>query len=162
MSLLLKKNERESMQLENVAEEIREATAALARIEGKLDASSDVLSLTDQIADLKKEKVSLEIGKDKLVEDNDRKIRETEHKVGLVQKRQDFEIEAAKRGAQLDVREENLKEQEKRFEKHIEFVSERFNEQVSYLQDILGKVLERLPDVNVALGGETGGEKDEG
>lgn len=82
-------------------------------------------------------------------EAHDREKRDIEHMVGLEKKRQEVEIEQAKKEATLAVREENLQADRERFEENMKFVTERFGKETEYLKDIMGDILERLPHVNV-------------
>jgi hypothetical protein len=109
------------------------------------------LGLTDQIASLKRQIADLEIGKAKLEEDNARKIREVTHQVGLQRKRQDFEVSSAKRDTALEVREANLAAERDRFERDMTFQREELTRQVDYLKGLMERVLERLPDVSMAV-----------
>jgi len=115
----------------------------------QLDAAKSVIDLKRQITDL-------EIAKAKIVEDNAREKREVTHMVGLERKRQEFEaeqalqsIENARTEAILEVREKNLEDERKAFDKSMKFREERFTQEVSYLKDLMGQILERLPTVTV-------------
>lgn len=105
--------------------------------------------LTDEITDLKKQVVDQEIRRDKLTEDHEREKREVKHMVGLEKKRQEFEIDQARRETTVTVREENLAADRKRFEDQMKFTTERFESEVGYLKDLMGEVLDRLPTVTV-------------
>jgi len=115
----------------------------------QLDAAKSVIDLKRQITDL-------EIAKAKIVEDNAREKREVTHMVGLERKRQEFEAEQALQGIEnarteaiLEVREKNLEDERKAFDKSMKFREERFTQEVSYLKDLMGQILERLPTVTV-------------
>jgi len=69
--------------------------------------------------------------------------------IGLEKKRQEVEIEQASQDARLTVREENLQSEREQFESQMEFRAEQFDGQVEYLQDIMKKILNRLPTVSV-------------
>ena len=129
--------------------EIRQLKAALRNEQQLVKEKEDQLRLVDEIADLKKTIVDLEIKKAKIVEDNAREKRDVEHMVGLERKRQTFEIDQAKRETTVSVREENLKADQKRFEDQIAFTTKRFETEVGYLQGIMGQILERLPTVTI-------------
>jgi hypothetical protein len=144
---------------DRLADEIAELRGEVKGLRRERDAATTSLDLADEVVELKTELEDLRISKGRLTEDNERKVREVEHKVGLERKRQEFEIEQARREADVTVREEALKEQEKRFQEHLKFNSERFDSQVTYLQKIVRQVLDRLPTVNVdrQIGGDDDG-----
>jgi len=132
---------------------LNESTIALqvqiTELKGERDALKRVKSLQEQIS-------RLEIDKGKLVEDNDRKIRETTHMVGLERKRQEFEAEQAKKGIEharaqaiLEVQRENLETERAAFVKEMKFREERFTQEVGYLKDLMTQILDRLPTVTV-------------
>ena len=106
-----------------------------------------------QIKKLKEEIEDLTLQKKNREWDYEKKETEIEHKVGLERKRQEFEIEQAKREAIVSVREENLSADKDRFEKQMAFIQKRFEEEVGYLKDIVGKVLS-------CVEGMQGGGKD--
>lgn len=113
-----------------------------------------LLALSKQVKDLRESIAKLEIDKSKLTEAHEREQRETEHMVGLQRKRGEFEVEAAKREATIQVREENLAAERDQFEKQMSFRTEQLDGQITYLQDIMGQVLSRLPSIDVELGGQ--------
>ena len=149
MGLFDKQTKKLDEQIAALEGEIAALTAERKAKSKELDLVKDVVSLKTQIQDLK-------IEKGKLQEDNDREKREVMHMVGLERKRQEFEaeqsrkgIETAKRDAVLGVREENLKAEREAFVKEMKFREERFTKEVSYLKDLMGQILERLPTVTV-------------
>lgn len=105
--------------------------------------------LNGEIKRLKKELVDLEIQRDRLSETHEREQRDLKHMIGLEKKRQEFEIESAKRETTVSIREENLTADRKRFEDQMDFTTKRFEQEVGYLKDIMVQVLDRLPTVNV-------------
>jgi hypothetical protein len=110
----------------------------------------------EKIVELKKKITQLEIDKSKIEEDNARERREIEHKVGLEKKRQEMELELAKREAIVEVREANLDADRKRFEDQMRFTTERFEKEAAAVHEMMGEVLKRLPNfsehVEMALG----------
>lgn len=110
----------------------------------EVELSDEVLRLKTQISDLEVKKSTLE-------EKHAREDRELRHMIGLEKKRQEVEIEQAKRETGLTVREENLAADKKRFGEEMTFQRQRFEEEVKYLKDMMGQILSRLPDVNVEL-----------
>jgi hypothetical protein len=136
-------------QLENLASSTAALQVQITELKGERDALKRVKSLQEQIS-------RLEIDKAKIVEDNDRKIRETTHMVGLERKRQEFEAEQAKKGIEharkeaiLEVQKQNLDTERAAFVKEMQFREERFSQEVGYLKDLMGQILDRLPTVTV-------------
>jgi len=111
-------------------------------------------ALTAEILTLKTQVTNLKIEKDRLDEKHAREERELRHMIGLEKRRQEVEMEQAKKEAMLNVREENLKTERARFEEQLRFNTSRFETMEKYLKDMMGNILERLPNVTVALGRE--------
>lgn len=130
---------------------IDELKAVLDDLKSKHREVTREIELADEIVRLKVEVNDLEIARSKKEEVFDRERRELTHMIGLEKKRQEFEIAAAKREAALVVREENLNAEKVEFERQLRFNTERFEKMETYLKDILGEVLNRLPDVNVEI-----------
>lgn len=122
----------------------RELVEKLRKFDKTTDLSGEVLKLRREIADL-------QIQKSKITEDHERQDRELRHMIGLEKKRQEVEIEQAKRETTLQVREQNLAAERAQFEKNLAFNTERFTSMEKYLKDMMGEVLQRLPNVNVKL-----------
>jgi chromosome segregation ATPase len=112
-------------------------------------AVSEAAKYAGEVNDLKEQIVNLKIEKARIDEDHDREKREVEHLVGLQRKRQDFEVEAAKRDTELSVREGNLKEEQKRFDEQMKFIEKRLETENGYVREMLKQVLDRLPTVKV-------------
>lgn len=112
---------------EVVSKSVKDATSVFAKIK-------EINALKEEIETLKLEKRVKEW-------DFEKREMEIEHKIGLERKRQEFEKDEAKRLAVVEVREENLKAQEARFDEQVDFVTKRFTEEVGYLKDIVGQVL---------------------
>lgn len=115
-----------------------------------------VADLSAKVKQLREQVENLEIEKGRKEEEFARKQREVEHKVGLERKRQEFEVESAKREAKLTVREENLAADRERFEGQMAFHDKRFTEEVGYLKGLMEQLMARLPDVTVS--GEINGK----
>ena len=107
--------------------------------------------LSEEVLKLKRELADLQIQKSKAKEDHDKQERELRHMIGLEKKRQEVEIEQAKRETKLSVREENLKSEREQFEKNLKFNTERFEAMETYLKGMMTDILARLPNVNVEL-----------
>lgn len=116
-----------------------------AHIDSSLEGIKSVADLSDRVKALRKQVDDLEIEKSKRTEEFERRERDIDHKVGLERKRQEFEIDAAKRETTVALREENLANDKKRFEEQMAFHEKRFTEEVGYLKDMLGQVIDRMP-----------------
>lgn len=108
-------------------------------------------TLSAEALDLKRKITDLEISKSKKEEDFAKQERELRHMIGLERKRQEFEIDQAKRETTVKVREENLAADKKRFEDQMSFQQKRFETEVGYLKDMMKDILERLPNVNMSI-----------
>ena len=120
--------------------------------------------LTEEINDLQRKLTELEIVEDRVKEERARERREVEHMVGLERKRQEFEVEQAKRETQVELREAALSEQRKRFEEQMKFIENRLADEVKYLKDdIIKALLKAMPTFRVdrreAVGAENGREE---
>lgn len=122
----------------------RELVTRLRKMDKTTDLSAEVIALKKEIADL-------QIQKSKLTEDHERQERELRHMIGLEKKRQEVEIEQAKRETSLKVREENLVAERAQFEKNLQFNTERFTSMEKYLKEMMTEVLGRLPNINVKV-----------
>lgn len=132
-------------QQEQIRFAVREAVNdALKRATGDV---TEALKLSGQVENLRKQVSDLEIQRDKKNEEYARKEREVEHMVGLERKRSEFETASAKREATIAVREESLKAERERFEKQMAFQNDRFTQEVGYLKEMIGRVLEAIPNV---------------
>lgn len=141
-------------------EEITESERArladeLAELKGQVKALRAERDETRGLNQLKAEIEELKLSKARLVEENDRKIRETEHKVGLLKLAQDHEVKNAKRETQLEVREHNLKADKDRFADEMEFQRKHLQGEVTRIESILTKVLDRLPNIEATFSAET-------
>ena len=133
--------------IEKLAREI--ADDIYNRLQGELSGLRDVSKLSSKVAGLRQEVEKLTIERDRKQEEFSRREREIEHKVGLERKRQEFEIDQAKRETTVTVREENLDADKKRFEEQMAFHEKRFTEEVKYLKDMVSEVLKRLPSAEI-------------
>jgi hypothetical protein len=134
---------------EKLLAEIRGLSTQVAELQGERDEAKEELKLADDIVRLKRTLTNLEIEKDRETEKHEREKREVKHMVGLEKKRQEFEVESAKRDVKLTLREENLKADRDRFEEQMKFSTQRFEREVGYLKELMGEVLDRLPTVKV-------------
>jgi chromosome segregation ATPase len=128
----------------------------LAVAQGKLDALQEQKTDTEERNQLKREVADLQVQKSKIEEETARKIRETEHRVGLLQKKQDQdhahairEVEVKVREAELKVREDNLSKDIQRFEDQMKFQQSQLKGEVDRVADILNKAMDLIPQVNL-------------
>jgi|SRR5215216_1090872 len=138
---------------EDLIEEIAGLRADVKALQKERVAAREELSLADQITGLKRKIADLKVDESRLKEQHARERREVEHQVGLQRKRQDFEVESAKRETELTVREENLHAEQERFDRDMSFQREELGNQVGYLKDLMEKLFERLPSASMTLKG---------
>jgi predicted nuclease with TOPRIM domain len=119
-------------------------------VDEELKGLRSVTDLNKKVKELRGQIETLEIEKERADEDFARREREIEHKIGLERKRQEFEVEAAKREATVSLREENLAADRQRFESQMEFQTERFTKEVGYLKDIIKQLADRLPTTELS------------
>lgn len=116
-----------------------------------LDKIKSYTDLTEKVKDLRETIETLKIERSRIQEEHAKREREIEHKLGLERKRQEMELELAKREAVLDVNEKNLQSERDQFEKQMEFIQERMATETGYLKDMIGEVLARLPDAKIMM-----------
>jgi hypothetical protein len=121
--------------------------AVMAGIKNAIADTKSALGKLNQIAKLNEEIEGLKIEKNSREWEYKKKEEEIEHKVGLERKRQEFEVEQAKREATVALREENLAAEKKQFETNMKFIQDRFEKEVGYLKDILSQVLKCVQEV---------------
>jgi hypothetical protein len=138
--------EREQSERERLADELAEIRAEIKALRKERDSEGEAIKLRRDIETLKVEKA-------RLIEDNDRKIRETEHKTGLLKTKQEHEVANARREAVLEVREENLAADKARFEDEMKFQREHMQREVDRFDGIAKALMERLPVIEVGLDG---------
>lgn len=134
--------------------------AAESRVENAADVALDLDKARDELSKLRIEKAELDSAfkrreaelseklerrERELTDKFQRRDSEVEHMLGLERKRQEFEMQSARREAVLTVREENLKADRDRFDAQMEFHDRRFTEEVGYLKEMIGTLAERLP-----------------
>lgn len=127
--------------------EEKELIQRLRQLKG-LDQVGD---LTAELIALKKKVTDLEIQRAQKQEEWDRGDRELRHMIGLEKKRQEFEIDAAKKETTITIREENLAADRQRFADEMAFQRKRFEEEVKYLKDMMGDILARLPNISMEI-----------
>jgi hypothetical protein len=133
--------------LDRLAEELAGLRAEVKALRKERDSTAELLTLREDVERLKLEKA-------RLVEDNDRKIRETEHKTGLLKIKQDHDVEHARRMAQVEVREQNLDADRKRFQAEMDFQRKHMQREVDRFDGIAKALMERLPTIEVNLDGK--------
>jgi hypothetical protein len=110
-----------------------------------------VAGYVKDVSNLRAEIETLKIEKGRKQEEHAKEERELRHMIGLEKKRQEFEIEQARKETSLKVREDNLAAEKARFEEHLKFNTDRFTSMEKYLKEMMEKVLDRLPNVNVEM-----------
>jgi hypothetical protein len=143
---------RQDTERDRLAEELAGLRADIRELRAEKDS-------TQQLTKLHRDVETLKLEKGRLEEDNARRIRETEHKVGLLKTKQDHDVANAKRETKVEVREENLAADKQRFEDEMKFQRDHLQREVGRIEDILGKILERLPVIDVSLNGAAGSRK---
>jgi uncharacterized protein (UPF0335 family) len=143
---------RQDTERDRLAEELAGLRADIKELRAEKDS-------TGQLTKLRRDVETLKLEKDRLEETNARKVREVEHKTGLLRTQQEHEVANARRETELQVREENLKADKKRFEDEMKFQRDHLQREVGRIEDILGKILERLPVIDVSLNGAAGTRK---
>src|SRR5258708_16297621 len=131
---------------ERLADELAGLKAEIKALRTERDKTAQLTRLGHDVETLKLEKA-------RLSEDNERKIRETEHKVGLLKTKQDHDVENARRETKLAVREENLAADKQRFAGEMTFQRKHLQGEVDRIESILGKILDWLPTIEVELTG---------
>lgn len=97
-------------------------------------------SLENEISKLKIEKSVRE-------EEFARKEREITHKLGLERMRQEQDLEFSKRTVELQVKEQTMTADEKRFKEQMEFERKHLEGQIKSLEVLVTKVFEKIPEV---------------
>ncbi len=121
---------------------LTDTETTLGKIRGAFDLEGKIKVLQEELETLK-------IEKDRKDEQFTRREREVEHKVGLERKRQEFEIEQARREVMVEVKEKNLKKDKERFEEQMDFHKKAMAEEVTSLRDMVGKLLKALPSAEI-------------
>lgn len=116
-----------------------------AEVAGILDSKYEILGIAEQYEQAKKQLVDVQLELEKSHEQHARERREIDHKLGLHRIQVEQERTAAIKEAQLAVREEALTAQQGRFEKEMEFMQQRFEDEVKSQRVIVEQVLGRLP-----------------
>ena len=128
---------------------MKDTREILAELKVKRDSLMEQVGLAEEVVRLKREIAALQIDRSKITEDHAREDRELRHMIGLERKRQEVEVQQAKRDSVLTVREENLAADKQRFEEQMKFHQDRFQAEVGYLKELMGQILNRLPNVEV-------------
>ena len=144
--------------IEELTEEIRALTEQIAGLQGEKAYLEERRILNEELINLKEKIEDYKIQRARQKEEHDKDRREVEHMVGLERNNQEFdaaqamkEIEHGRREAVIDVREEALKDEREKFEKQMEFITNRFATEVGYLKEIFETAMDRVPNVDVSL-----------
>ncbi len=125
--------------LEELGKDLERVTTIVSGLRAEKKSLQDINTLEAERQRLTKELADLQISFGKEKEKHDREKRETEHLVGLQKKRGEFEVQASKREAILDVREEHLKAATDALEQRMKFMQEQFDKQFDSLNDLMEK-----------------------
>lgn len=136
---------------EGMLKELRGLKRDVALLGGERDAQKKERNLHAEVLDLRGKLETLKIEKSRIEEEQERKEREVRHEVGLLRKQISVETELATKEAVIEVREENLDADRRRFEEQMKFTTARFEKEVKYLHEIASAMLKRLPVVEVEL-----------
>jgi hypothetical protein len=135
---------------QDLLDEIANLHGEVRTLRAEKSAVEQATTLLEEVDGLKRKIADLKIDESRLTEKHERERREVEHMVGLERKRQEFEIDQARREAEVEVKTTALAADRKRFEEQMEFMVKRLESEVTYLKDdILKAVLDRLPTVTV-------------
>lgn len=140
---------------DRLATEMAGLRADVKALKTERDETAERNRLRDQIEELKREKATL-------TEDSARKVRETEHKTGLLKVKQEHDVEHGRRMAVLEVREENLAADRERFAAEMAFQREHFDKRADDQDKLLQAILERLPAIDVSLEGAAAPKRPRG
>ena len=140
-------SERLEKKIERAVRDIVEK--ALADTETTLSKIREAFSLEKQIVKLREEVETAKIEKARHDEEHARKIREVEHKVGLERKRQEFEVDQAKRETRVEIREKNLEQERKLFEEKVAYYEKQSEKRLTDLQEIIKPLLKALPSAEI-------------
>lgn len=130
-------------------EQIENLSKRLGELMGRTDALQEINTLQERIKRLKSEVSDLHITKDQREEEFARREREIQHKVGLERKRQEVELTQAKKETELEIREGNLERETQAIKEQMKFIEERMKKENDQIMDVMTKILDRLPHVEV-------------
>lgn len=164
MGILSRTKAEPDEEISEVRSQYVKVLSQLSRVESQLAGLREERDNTREVNSLKRQITDLTIQKDKLEEDNARKLRKATqeaelqvqaatHEAGLLLKEREFDVESAKREAVLTVREGNLEAEQKRFKAEIAFQREHMQREVDRFDGIAKSLMERLPTINVELEG---------
>ena len=142
-----------------IADELARLTKEVGKLQGQRDALKDQEALQREKLSLQGQIETLKIEKDRLIEANDRKIREVTHDTGLLRKQIEHDTKMATERAKLEVEQANLDADKERFEDKMDFMTKRMEKENSYVRELLEKVLDRLPNVDEHVTVELGQPK---
>ena len=134
-------------EMDDLTAEVRALKVELRKARQERDDAVALRKAEDELSTIKKEVERQLIKQDRLKEDHERERREIEHKVGLEKKRQEMELKLAKREAIVEVQEQNLDADRKRFEDQMKFTTDRFEAEAQSMHSLMQAILKRLPTV---------------
>jgi chromosome segregation ATPase len=126
-----------------------EKSIRLSKQIAQLTATKETLienkELSEENDQLKRDIAQNEIKLGKQNEDHQRRIRDIEHKVGLVKQEQEQTLELSKRETKLEVGESNLSKERELFEERIK----SFDSQIAFLTGHVEQILGLVPSVDL-------------
>lgn len=150
-----KPDERDTM-VKEIAEEV--ARQMEARQRRDLSALRQLEEVSQRVTQLKEQLETLRIEKARKEEDHDRREREIQHKLGLHREQVEQESKFAKQEAELEVRKQNLAQEQENFQKQLQFQKNFLEQNAKDMKDVLRAVLRRLPELSADLTGLFGGK----
>lgn len=141
-------NTRDKVQT-SLKEEVRTLSTEVAGLRGERDSIGEELGLSREVQDLTKKVSNLEIRKSQYEEENARKEREIEHKLGLLEIQREKEREVEKREATVTAREESVNNKATQLEERIAFMTTSFDAHVARMEGVVDSIIDRIPKVNV-------------
>lgn len=125
--------------------EIRKLSEQLARLEGQIDASQELIGANNELARVKRQLSDAQIEIERNLETIARERRELEHMVGLEKLRQAQELELARKQAKLEVEQQNLYRERQTFEDQVDFIKE----ETASTRQLVTELLNRMPTITI-------------
>jgi chromosome segregation ATPase len=123
----------------------------IGQLEAEIHKLTTVRDQTAAVRTLEEQIEKLKVEKSRLSEERERRERDTEHKVGLLLQTQEQDLKIARQQTELDVREQNLAADKKRFADEMAFQRQHFDAQVADMKTVLAQVLAKLPDIQATF-----------
>jgi hypothetical protein len=136
-------------QIADLAEQIAGLRAEIKVLTTQRDRTVKVRELEDRIEVLKREKATLE-------EASARRVRETEHKVGLALEKQEHDLANTKRETELAVREDHQAKQQELFAQQMTFQTDRMSAEIERMERMQTTLMEHLPSIEAMFTSKAG------